>query len=256
MTFTPAVVPDYLKGFKVPLRVVSWQWVPVGGSGQTLACGPGVSVCTTEVKEAGTMTVTAVVNGVEQTSSVRIEAVPCVVGDSLIDNPVLRAGLAAAWNESRSDFPIDLRIERGMYLFDSSNVYTYRLTPINPTVDGPCRNAATPVFPFPGRAVTGGHTHPFALGDSLPALCRPPNLPPWAFTTYGNPYGGPSAPDWVRSWNDSLPHVVIDKDSIYRIHPHPIDSVQGPTEWQYFPTPGWESKYLAAPRVVGSCVRI
>jgi hypothetical protein len=254
--FHSGSVPYAYKNYAIPFKVTKLEWRTENGlAGQTIPCQPSVNPCYTEVKESGTMTVTALVNGFELTKSVSVQVVPCPTADSLLDNLVLRAGLGAAWTQSNADAQIDSRIERGLYLFDSTSVYVFRLSPRD-TVDTPCINANIPTAPFPGRPVVGAHVHPFSLTDSLPAKCRPPGILPGEYTIYGNPFGGPSRGDWGRSWNEQLPLVVVDKDSLYRIYPHPMDSTLISGKWKKHPSAGWESKYFAAPRVSGSCVRV
>lgn len=74
--------PLYFKNIYVPLTILSWQWIPDGGgSGQTVACAQPVNPCSAVIKEAGSMQVTALVNGAEQSKSVSVGiwplAAPC-----------------------------------------------------------------------------------------------------------------------------------------------------------------------------------
>ena len=203
------------------------------------------------------MTVDAIVNGVAQTRSIVIVVNgPCPTGDTILDDPATRAGLAAAWAASNSGSAPASRLERGAYTFDSTGVHIYRLSPVD-TTDTPCRNANIPAVPYPGDPLWGEHTHLFTLGDTLPSSCNPPGSSPNTMYKYWNTYGGTSGGDWFRSWNDQQPLVAVDKDSIYRIYPYPIDSNQTPIgSWEYFPKPGWQANYLSVPRVSGTCVRI
>ena len=253
VTFTAIGVPDTVgrRAYKVPVTGVSWSWSAAhGGTAQTVVCNPGVNPCITTVKEAGTMTVTATVNGVQQTTATHIEVVPCATGDSLIDKPINRASLADIWSLSLANQPnIDIRRERNALVYDT----TYWVSPSGPD-DGPC--TTTLVHPIPaeyGPVRLRQHVHPFKVTDSLPSACRPKNFPSRSFTRYDNPYGGPSGRDWRVARDDEMPHMVVDKDSIYRIYPHPVDSVLRNGEYAYFPTPNWQSKYKAVPRVFGSC---
>ena len=88
--------------------------------------------------------------------------------------------------------------------------------------------------------------------------CKDSTLAERVLTKYGGDYGGPSDADWIHAWNDGIPHMIIDKDSIYRIYPHPLDSaLKDPKKpekgYKYWPSPNWQSKYKAVPRVFGSC---
>ena len=127
-------------------------------------------------------------------------------------------------------------------------------------MDNACRNVNSPAYPLPGRPVVGIHGHGFgktANGQDVelaPPCAWPPNLAPNLVVKYRS---GPSVADWRRALSDSLPVMVLDKDSVYRIYPHPIDSSAAPGGgWRYFPKDGFESKYKSAPRVSGSCVRM
>jgi hypothetical protein len=98
------------------------------------------------------------------------------------------------------------------------------------------------------------HVHPFSIGDSLPSACKDSTLAANQFVKYGNPYGGPSGPDWRSAWNEDMPVLIADMDSVYRIYPFPMDSsANNVGVFSYFPKPGWKSVYLAVPRVNGSC---
>ena len=75
ITFTASVSPDHLHNIAVPLKILSWQWTPTGGSGQTVACSTPVNPCSVAVQEDGSMKVTALANGAEQFASVGITLV-------------------------------------------------------------------------------------------------------------------------------------------------------------------------------------
>jgi hypothetical protein len=248
-----------------PRRVTAWRWRRANpsytGSDTTTiqwyCSNPAAQTCTLPIYENGTMSVDATVNGVAQTRSIVIVVNgPCPTGDTILDDPVTRAALAAAWAQSNSSSAPASRIERGAYTFDSAGVHIYRLSPIDP-VDTPCRNAIIPAVPYPGDPLWGGHTHPFTIGDTLPPVCNPPGSPSNAIYKYWNTYGGPSGGDWFRAWNDQQPLVVADKDSMYRIYPYPIDSTLTPSGTrEYSPKAGWQANYLSVPRVSGTCVRM
>src|SRR5213078_308805 len=74
--------PLYIKSFPVPLNILSWQWTADGGgSGQTVTCSQRVNPCVINVMESGSMQLTALVNGAEQSRSVSVGiwplAAPC-----------------------------------------------------------------------------------------------------------------------------------------------------------------------------------
>lgn len=246
-----------------PRRVTAWRWTRADASytgSDTTALGwycsnPAAQSCSLPIKESGTMTVDAIVNGVAQSKSVFVNVVPCPTGDTLVDDAANRAGLSAAWAQSNANAAIHLRLERGTATFDSASRHVFRLSPIDPS-DGPCRNANIPSTPWPGTPRVLSHTHPFSVGDSLPSNCNEPNFPAGYYKKYSNPYGGPSRSDWKRAWNDSLPMLVLDIDSIYRIYPYPIDSTMDANGiWNFYPKSGWQANYFSAPRQYGTCAR-
>jgi hypothetical protein len=82
VVFYPGVTPLSMKNITVPLKILSWQWAADGGgSGQTVACAQPVNPCIVSVMEAGTMQLTALVNGAELSHSasvlIRPLAAPC-----------------------------------------------------------------------------------------------------------------------------------------------------------------------------------
>lgn len=79
VTFTASVSPFSIKNLQVPLKILSWRWLPDGGgTGQTVACATVVNPCSTSVKESGSMEVTALANGAEQvaTAAITVWAAP------------------------------------------------------------------------------------------------------------------------------------------------------------------------------------
>ena len=82
ISFVARVNPSSIKNIAVPLRVLSWQWTAAGGgSGQTLPCAQPVNPCVVTVMESGTMQLTALANGEEQTANASVgiweQAPPC-----------------------------------------------------------------------------------------------------------------------------------------------------------------------------------
>lgn len=264
VTFNVSANPNLMaSGGGRPRRVTAWRWVRAdpsyAGSDTTklqLSCSQTAQTCGLPIYENGTMTVDAIVNGVAQSRSIAVVVNgPCPTGDTILDDPVTRAALTAAWQQSNADGPKPLRIERGAYQFDSMGVHVFRLSP-TASDDTPCSNANIPVFPFPGDPSVGQHVHPFSIGDTVPPSCNP-KISPDSLRGYGAPFGGPSRQDWHRAWVDSLPQVVADKDSIYRIYPYPMDSILLPdSTWKYNPKDGWKTNYLAVPRLSGTCARM
>ena len=69
--------PVLLKNIIVPISKISWAWNPKpGGDGQTIdrCTGKTVALCSMYFSETGDLTVTAVVNGVQQTAMLTVQA--------------------------------------------------------------------------------------------------------------------------------------------------------------------------------------
>jgi hypothetical protein len=198
------------------------------------------------------MTVTAMVNGLSMTRSVRVYPVICPTTDSLLNLQPFRDHLSEQMDSSFADDPdISHRIERGAFVYDSSGSLLFRRGAHHPD-DTPCRNANPRASPEPGRRVTNNHTHPFSIGDTLPDLCKPPGDP--RTRQYGWGLGGPSEQDWERALNDSVPFYVIDKDSIYRGDaPTFSDFVEDSMSSSGFRMTNWASKRQSWPRKTSSC---
>jgi len=249
-------------GGGTPRRVTGWHWQRADTSVHTsdttkigLYCSSmTATTCQLPIQESGFMIVDAVVNGTAQTEKVPIVIVPCPTKDSLIDNPVHRLGMTVSLDSGNANSPNkDIRKERQVIFFDSAGVTVLRLSPSD-TRSSPCWNYDSPSS-MPGTVTVMEHSHPFSIGDSLPAICTPPGAKPNEYVSYGHGYGGLSGADWRSAWNNQLPMVVPDLDSVYRIYPHPVDSFQllPDTTWHFFPTNGWQQKVKSAPRVFGAC---
>jgi hypothetical protein len=76
--FKVAANPLRLKNIDVPIRVLSWQWTAAaGGPGQTILTGSATAIQRSAyITENGRMVVSAVVNGREQTDTVRVGMSP------------------------------------------------------------------------------------------------------------------------------------------------------------------------------------
>jgi hypothetical protein len=93
VSFYAGVNPLSIKGIPVPLKLLSWQWVANGGSGQTVACATAVNPCVVSVMESGTMQLTALANAEEETASASVGiwalAPPCPAA-VLANHPVVK----------------------------------------------------------------------------------------------------------------------------------------------------------------------
>lgn len=77
ITFSAGVNPLSFKNIPVPIKLLSWQWSAAGGgSGQTVPCAQPVTPCVVTVMESGTMQLTALINGEEQTASANVGIFP------------------------------------------------------------------------------------------------------------------------------------------------------------------------------------
>lgn len=171
-----------------------------------------------------------------------------------MDNMTVRNALAASLSEARADSSISRRIERGWYALDSAGTQVFRLSPGDPA-DTPCANANVPTVPYPGTPTVGGHIHPFSIGDTLPDACKDKRTRR-STVLYDWGYGGLSGADWQRAGNEGLPHIVMDKDSIYVAKPHPMHLEKRP-DGRLVPVPdsGWQAKTKSYARRAASCSR-
>ena len=76
VTIQLKATPEKIKSHTVPIRVISWTWAPrPGGDGQTVVQCTGTKIlCNMYFTETGVLSTTAVVNGVEQTDSLVVQA--------------------------------------------------------------------------------------------------------------------------------------------------------------------------------------
>jgi hypothetical protein len=73
VVFTASVTPSSIKGIQVPLKILTWRWLPSGGgTGLTTACTSPVNPCSAVIRESGAMELTALANGAEQVDSASV----------------------------------------------------------------------------------------------------------------------------------------------------------------------------------------
>lgn len=71
--FTASVSPSSMKGLQVPLKILTWRWLPSGGgTGLTTACTNPVNPCSVVIRDAGAMELTALANGAEQVDTAAV----------------------------------------------------------------------------------------------------------------------------------------------------------------------------------------
>ncbi len=246
------------RGLNIPVTVGNWRWkADTAAQASNANCQylPVANTCRISIAASGTMSVDVRLNGKDTTLTERVEVVPCLTGNPILDKMDLRRYLDTIWTLSRVSGPPAQRIERGFNTFDSTT--TGRLTIISDSVAGdtPCRTLNSPSsIPFPGKLAVSGHTHPFSLGDTVPASCHPGQPGPQAYTS---DHGGPSRSDWRRTYYDGAPSVVVDMDSIYVLEPHPGKLVPRPggkdSIWK--PDSGWQNSIHTYPRQGPGCTR-
>lgn len=124
-------------------------------------------------------------DGYPLVDSARVYLIPCPTGDSLVDNEAIRRLLGDIWAQSNPSQADSLRIERGGYVFrDSLGKLVYRTSPVNTTLDTPCKNANTPAQPLPGtRSLLRTHIRSEDRKRSHGLSADSPSRPPGR-TTY------------------------------------------------------------------------
>lgn len=254
--FAAAATPYAYEGSAVPFQAIKWEWKAEDGTtGQTVPCSPSANPCYTEVKESGTMTVTALVNGFEQRKSVKVEVIPCPTGDSVLDNQALRESLVAAMARSNPDStPGSLkRREVAGLIFrtvDSLGVtrFYFKETPVYARQTA-CNNEWSIFFGnSPGDTpVALFHTHPNSVGEIVYGCKGGQQYPGGPGTPFKKPpefdTGGGSNNDWDvidrPAWQ--IPMYVMSKDGLmWRLDPHTPKSLRpsNPNYWRWKNAPG------------------
>lgn len=229
VTFTARVAPGSAGGRTMPFKVQSWRWVPDSGA-TTTSCAPppadtNPATCRFAPLSSGTLHLDALVNGTQQTRYKYLSVVPCLTGDSLLDDSRLRRALRDALNGSNPNDPAASRRERGgKRLRAPDGSVRDTLYPVGPN-DTPCSFNYPPAAPGEGTPLVAWHTHPFSpldpndplpydAGQAPPSSCpqleykRPP--PP------GKVYSaapGPSPVDMTVA--GGIPNIVVDKDNVW-----------------------------------------
>jgi hypothetical protein len=100
------------------------------------------------------------VNGTPKTVKARVEKLPCLTGDSLLDTRMWREALRAMWDSSGYPGPATNRRERmADLLCDAAGACHTELHPVGPS-DTPC--SSHPPSPTPGYYLRArAHSHPF-----------------------------------------------------------------------------------------------
>lgn len=209
VTFTASVTPDSIESVAVPFKVAEWRWQPDAGGASTLLpqCA-NQKVCNHAPTVSGTMRAIGFANGAADEATVHVTVFPCLVNDSLLDDPTVRDALRKVFNGMGIGGPDSLRVERaaGMYC-DEAGSCTSELYPVGPS-DNECR-----MYP------------PAAAGDSDVLIHGHPFRPMSEYTNADYcPFGEikvaarPSNDDF---YNYSGPRwlVVIDRLNVYVVPP-------------------------------------
>jgi hypothetical protein len=174
VTFTATVTPTP----GVPWNLSSWTWTPDSGTGGiNNYCSWNENPCTRTISKSGTMTVVTTIGEYTLTASVHVSVLPCLTGDSSLDDSRIRRMLKMTLDSSSPNAPAASRLERlGTRLLrpDGSLLDTLQ------AIDGstPCS-----VFPHTSLGNVGSvliiwHSHPFNPLDTADALPFDPNTTP------------------------------------------------------------------------------
>jgi hypothetical protein len=87
----------------------------------------------------------------------------CQTGDAVLDDPMVKAGLADLWQRSNPDAPQSQRVEQSAWIVQNSDG-SYGVRPMtNISQQGPC--SVNGSLLAPANAVAWVHTHPFRRGE-------------------------------------------------------------------------------------------
>lgn len=240
-------------GSTLGLSGTVWTFTPDSGVAQTVTGCSGLVTCPYAPPGSGTMSVTAITNGVSKTATVRVRVLCASTGDPLLDSLPILDMLKTAWDSSNWTAPAAQRRERSVStvcdtLTGACRVFIHVRGPDDPIPDTPCNHVLS--LPTLGQheiVVVNGHDHPFRYHDGLPVHeCQLPMsmFSPW----YDNDrLGGPSQIDYQSLASETIPHYIIDRDFIIRIMP-------GTTEFNWNSNyPGGGKRVTKIKRKSGGC---
>jgi hypothetical protein len=231
VTFTATVTPSSLGQ-----TLSGWTWRADSGPGGISpdVCYWNQNPCTRTISKSGWIKATKIVNGGEYTlvDSAHVSVVPCLTGDSLLDDSRIRKALNDAMNGSNPNGPAASRRERGgaRIQLPSGGVLD-TLLPVGLN-DTPCS------YTFPGNLGAAGvpvviwHVHPFMPRDTTDPLPYDPNVSPHSACPQlanARPLGpgayytskpGPSREDVVATVNWGVPHIIVDKAEVGVVQPN------------------------------------
>lgn len=170
----------------------------MGGSPGSVTCNVSTKECRLLVQAPAILTVMATtVSGIDLTTTVAVDSIPCPSGDPVIDSWEFRALVDSLWKLGGDQGSASTRQERTALLIDSAGHLVTRYLP--PTsLSTPCStlpaindlNQFLPPNFIPGvmKVVASFHTHPLSPGDIAPNNC--------GSVGGKTAQSGPSAADW------------------------------------------------------------
>lgn len=226
VTFTASVTPS-----SAGWGIGAWTWTPDSASGgiNPNNCTTAEKVCKRSMTLSGSMKVTAIVGTDTLTATTHVSVLPCLTGDSLLDDSRIRGKLNDALNGSNPNGPALNRVERGgarLLLPNGSILDT--LLPIGVT-DTPCTVTwPTGSLSSIGTILVLWHSHPFTPNDPTDgppydSTIVPHSPCPQLDTASPPPFGkvyvagaGPSVPDLSTGY----PMIVAEKNgSVWMAYP-------------------------------------
>jgi hypothetical protein len=219
VAFTATVTPSPA----IPWNLSSWTWTPDSGTGGiNNYCVWNENPCTRTISKSGWMKGTTVIGEYTLTDSAHVSVVPCLTGDSLLDDSQIRRALNSALNGSNLNGSAWDRRERGGARVQRPDGRTFdTLFTIGPT-DTPCSfDFAARNLGSLGVIIVAWHTHPFTANDGsdpLPydASRSPPSTCPQLMNRKPPPLGqvyaagpGPTVPGDTQS---GIPGIVVEKN--------------------------------------------
>lgn len=210
VTFTATVTPT------VSWNVSSWSWIPDGGGTGGIApnsCGWTENPCTRTISKTGRMIVTANIGEYALADTVRVWYVPCITGDSTVDQPKVRDDFITQQTLSKQE-----QLERGGIIF--RNLST-----------GADSIVWLPNLPRGGCYVDWNIQLPHIAGYATVAFWHTHWKQPGATCTAvdGSTYTagkGLSIGDWWASRRLNCPLYTIDDKHIWRINPWTDNKMQ------------------------------
>jgi hypothetical protein len=228
VTITASVAPTHGGALKMPFKINQWRWRPDSGAVVSVCAPPSQDVnpayCTFAPGSSGTIEVDAIVNGTLQVRTKYVSVLPCLLGDTLLDDARIRRLLRAALDSSFPNAgPLDRRERKFMRLSKPDGSIIDTLYPVGP-FDTPC-SVLWPAS-LGGTPIMGGHSHPFeplSPTDTLPY--RPGAYPrspcPQLDSAAAGPHGskvGASLED-QKMMGHGYPQLVLEKNGQVWVYP-------------------------------------